>query len=68
MNIMLLTVADVARRLNVCEKTILNWHKSGKLVPSTTTSRGWRLYRPCDIEELKRIRERKAGEECHDSR
>ncbi|MGA2620183.1 MAG: helix-turn-helix domain-containing protein [Thermoguttaceae bacterium] len=57
MNEMLLTVTDVARLLNVCEKTILNWHKSGKLVPPIITPRGWRLYRQSDIEEFKRHRE-----------
>ena len=59
MNEMLYTVTDAARLLNVCEKTILNWHKSGKLVPSTITPRGWRLYRQAEIEEIKRSREEK---------
>jgi DNA-binding transcriptional MerR regulator len=52
MNELLYTVTDVARLLNVCEKTILNWHKSGKLVPSTITPRGWRLYRQAEIDAI----------------
>jgi DNA-binding transcriptional MerR regulator len=62
MNEMLLTVTDVARLLNVCEKTILNWHKNGKLVPSTITHRGWRLYRQSDIEELKTTKEKRENQ------
>jgi DNA-binding transcriptional MerR regulator len=57
MNEVLLTLTDAARLLNVCEKTILNWHKSGKLLPSAITPRGWRLYRQSDIEDIKNTRE-----------
>jgi DNA-binding transcriptional MerR regulator len=55
MNEMLLTVTDVARLLNVCEKTILNWHKTGKLVPAVTTPRGWRLYSQSQVEQIKTL-------------
>ena len=64
MNEMLYTVTDVARTLNVCEKTILNWHKSGKLVPSTITPRGWRLYRQSDIDTITNTKERKESTPC----
>ena len=63
MNEMLYTVTDVARLLNVCEKTILNWHKSGKLVPSTITPRGWRLYRQSDIDTVN-TKEKKEINKC----
>ncbi len=58
MSEMYLTISQAARVLDVSANTLRDWHKSGKLLPSTTTPLGWRLYRQSEIEELKKTREK----------
>ena len=48
-----LTITEVAEQLGVSTKTILRWEKSGKIRKARRDWRGWRVYVPEEIEELK---------------
>jgi excisionase family DNA binding protein len=48
-----LTITEVAQQLGVSTKTILRWEKSGKIRKARRDWRGWRVYVPEEIEELK---------------
>lgn len=48
-----LTVTEVAEQIGVSVKTILRWEKSGKIKKARRDWRGWRVYAPEDISELK---------------
>ena len=43
-------IGEAAAFLNVCPKTLRNWHKSGKLVPSVNPLTNFRFYRKKDLE------------------
>ena len=45
-----LTAHQVAKFLGVCKATILNWHKSGKLVPEVHPITKARYYLKEDLE------------------
>ena len=48
-----LTITTVAERLGISVKTITRWEKAGKIRKAHRDCRGWRVYAPEDIEELK---------------
>ncbi len=48
-----LTITTVAERLGISVKTITRWEKAGKIRKAHRDWRGWRVYAPEDIEELK---------------
>ena len=48
-----MTITDLARDLGVSAKTILRWEKAGKIRKARRDWRGWRVYAPEDISELK---------------
>ena len=64
MSEMYLTISQAARALDVSANTLRDWHKSGKLTPSTTTPLGWRLYRQSDIEQFKNTKQKKESRPC----
>jgi excisionase family DNA binding protein len=48
-----LTVTQVADQLGVSAKTILRWEKAGRIRRARRDWRGWRVYVPEDVSELK---------------
>ncbi len=48
-----LTIADVADQLGISTKTLLRWEKSGKIRKARRDWRGWRVYAPEDLTELR---------------
>ena len=48
-----LSITVVARELGITTKTITRWEKAGKIRRAKRDWRGWRVYDPQDIEELK---------------
>lgn len=48
-----LTITEVAQQLGISVKTILRWEKSGKIRKARRNWRGWRVYVPEDLEQLK---------------
>ncbi len=48
-----LTVTEVAQRLGISVKTILRWEKAGKIRRARRDWRGWRVYAPEDLEQIK---------------
>jgi len=65
----LVTVGEAAQQLGVDPTTLRRWEKRGRVRP-LRDYRGWRFYRPEDIERLRRwreprpprsVRERKTG-------
>lgn len=48
-----LTVTQVAGQLGISVKTIVRWEKAGKIRRARRDWRGWRVYAPQDINELK---------------
>jgi len=50
-----LTITELAQHLGVSVKTILRWEKSGKIRKAPRDWRGWRVYAPNDLEQLKNL-------------
>jgi len=50
-----LTVTQVAEQLGVSSKTILRWEKAGKIRRAHRNWRGWRVYEPQELIELKQF-------------
>lgn len=48
-----LTITEVAEQLGISAKTILRWEKSGKIRKARRDWRGWRVYEPEEITQLK---------------
>lgn len=48
-----LTVTEVAEQLGISVKTLLRWEKAGKIRKARRDWRGWRVYEPDDMSELK---------------
>ncbi len=48
-----LTITEVAGQLGISVKTITRWEKAGKIRKAHRDWRGWRVYAPEEIEELK---------------
>jgi excisionase family DNA binding protein len=48
-----LTITDVAEQLGISVKTITRWEKAGKIRRARRDWRGWRVYAPEDIVELR---------------
>jgi DNA-binding transcriptional MerR regulator len=48
-----LTIGDVADQLGISTKTLLRWEKSGKIRKARRDWRGWRVYAPEDLTELR---------------
>ncbi|MBI3324729.1 MAG: MerR family transcriptional regulator [Candidatus Omnitrophica bacterium] len=50
-----LTITEIARELGVTTKTITRWEKAGKVKKAKRDWRGWRIYTPGDLQELKSL-------------
>ncbi|MBN2120533.1 MAG: MerR family transcriptional regulator [Candidatus Omnitrophica bacterium] len=48
-----LTITQVARKLGVVPKTIMRWEKAGKIKKAKRDWRGWRVYDPQQLAEIK---------------
>ena len=48
----MLTITEVAKKLEITPKTIKRWEKSGKVKKPKRNYRGWRVYDQADTEEL----------------
>ena len=48
-----LSITEVANELGVTTKTITRWEKAGKIRPAKRDWRGWRVYAPEEVEEMK---------------
>lgn len=48
-----MTVTAVAKELGISTKTVLRWEKSGKIKRAKRDWRGWRVYSPEELEEMK---------------
>ena len=52
-----LTITEVAKELGVTTKTITRWEKAGKVKKAKRDWRGWRIYTPDDLLDLKSLLE-----------
>jgi len=50
-----MTVTELAKDLGVSAKTILRWEKAGKIRKARRDWRGWRVYAPEEMSELKKF-------------
>jgi len=50
-----ITITEVAEQLGISVKTIMRWEKSGKIRKARRDWRGWRVYGPEEINELKSL-------------
>ena len=48
-----LSITALADKLGVSTKTITRWEKAGKVKRAKRDWRGWRVYSPEDLEEMK---------------
>lgn len=48
-----LSITDVAQQLGVTTKTITRWEKAGKVKRAKRDWRGWRVYSPEEVEQMK---------------
>jgi DNA-binding transcriptional MerR regulator len=48
-----LSITEVAEKLGVTTKTITRWERAGKVKRAKRDWRGWRVYSPDDVEEMK---------------
>jgi len=48
-----LSITELAEQLGVTTKTITRWEKVGKIKRAKRDWRGWRVYSPEDVEEMK---------------
>ena len=48
-----LSITEVAEKLGVSTKTITRWEKAGKVKQAKRDWRGWRVYSPEELEEMK---------------
>ena len=48
-----LTITEVAKELGVTTKTITRWEKAGKIRLAKRDWRGWRVYSPQELDEMK---------------
>ncbi len=52
-----LSITEVAEQLGVTTKTITRWEKSGKIKKAKRDWRGWRVYLPEEVAEMKSLLE-----------
>ena len=48
-----ITITEAAEQLGISPKTILRWEKAGKIRKARRDWRGWRVYAPEEVNELK---------------
>lgn len=47
------SITELAEKLGVTPKTITRWEKAGKVRKAKRDWRGWRVYSPEELEEMK---------------
>ena len=52
-----LTITEVATLLGVSSKTLARWEKNGKIRKPKRDWRGWRVYDPNDVQQIKEFHE-----------
>ena len=50
-----LSITDIAKELGISPKTIMRWEKAGKIKKAKRDWRGWRVYAPEDLDEMKSL-------------
>ncbi len=50
-----MTRRQVSQALGVSEKSLYLWEKAGRIPAPTRDRRGWRAYRPEDVEAIRRL-------------
>ncbi len=50
-----LSITEVAGKLGVTPKTITRWEKSGKIKRAKRDWKGWRVYSPQEVAEMKSL-------------
>ncbi len=48
-----MSITELAHQLGVTTKTITRWEKAGKIKPAKRDWRGWRVYTPDDLQQMK---------------
>ncbi|MFC1514966.1 MerR family DNA-binding transcriptional regulator [Candidatus Omnitrophota bacterium] len=48
-----LTITEIAKKLGVVPKTIMRWEKAGKIQKAKRDFRGWRVYSPAELAEMR---------------
>lgn len=48
-----MTITEAAKKIGVVPKTIMRWEKAEKIMRAKRDWRGWRVYTPEELEELK---------------
>ena len=48
-----LSITQVAEQLGITTKTITRWEKAGKIKHAKRDWRGWRVYSPEDVQQMK---------------
>ena len=48
-----LSITEMAEKLGISTKTITRWEKAGKVKPAKRDWRGWLVYSPEDLEQMK---------------
>jgi len=47
------TITEAAKKIGVAPKTIVRWEQTGKVIKASRDWRGWRVYSPNEVEQLK---------------
>jgi len=50
-----LSITQIAKELGVSTKTITRWEKAGKVKRAKRDWRGWRVYSPEDLDEMRSL-------------
>ena len=48
-----LTITEAAKKVGVVPKTIVRWEQSGKIDKAKRDWRGWRVYSPDEVDQLR---------------
>ena len=49
------SITELAKELGVTPKTITRWEKAGKIKRAKRDWKGWRIYSPEDIKQMKEL-------------
>ena len=50
-----LSITELAKELGVTPKTITRWEKAGKIKRAKRDWKGWRIYSPDDVKQMKEL-------------
>ena len=49
------SITELAKELGVTPKTITRWEKAGKIKRAKRDWKGWRIYSPEDVKQMKEL-------------